>query len=43
MEEIRAVLDEGDESRIAAVRGYERMHKDRAGVIQVTERELSNA
>jgi len=43
VEEIRAALDEGDDTRIEAVRGYERQHKDRAGVIQATERELSNA
>jgi ferritin-like metal-binding protein YciE len=43
VEEIRAVLDEADDSRIEAVRGYERRHKNRAGVLQATERELSNA
>ena len=43
VEEVRAVLSEGDDSRIKAVRGYERKHKARAGVIQATERELSNA
>jgi hypothetical protein len=43
VEEIRAVLDEGDDTRTKAVRDYERKHKNRAGVLQATERELSNA
>ena len=43
VEEVRAVLSEGDETRIKAVRSYERKHKNRAGVLQATERELSNA
>ena len=43
VEEVRAVLSEGDDSRIEAVRTYERKHKDRAGVLQATERDLSNA
>jgi ferritin-like metal-binding protein YciE len=43
VDEIRAVLDEGDPQRIKDVRAYERKHKARAGVIQATERELSNA
>ena len=43
VDEIRAVLTEGDETRIKAARSYERKHKNRAGVLQVTERELSNA
>ena len=41
VDEIRAVLSEGDEQRIKHVRDYERKHKARAGVIQATERELS--
>jgi ferritin-like metal-binding protein YciE len=41
--EVRAVLSEGDETRVKAVRRYERKHKNRAGVLQATERELSNA
>jgi hypothetical protein len=36
------VLSEGDEQRVGDVRAYEREHKARAGVIQATERELSN-
>jgi ferritin-like metal-binding protein YciE len=43
VEEVRAVLSEGDDTRIKAVRSYERRHKNRAGVLQATERELSNA
>ena len=42
MDEVRAVLTEGDETRIKAARSYERKHKNRAGVLQVTERELAN-
>jgi ferritin-like metal-binding protein YciE len=43
VEEVREVLSEGDETRIKAVRSYERKHKNRAGVLQATERELSKA
>ena len=43
VEEVRAVLSEGDDTRIKDVRSYERKHKNRAGVLQATERELSNA
>jgi len=43
VEEVRAVLSEGDDTRIKAVRDDERKHKNRAGVLQATERELSNA
>ena len=43
VDEVRAVLSEGDEQRIKDVRAYERKHKNRAGVLQATERELSNA
>src|SRR4051812_20957083 len=43
VDEVRAVLSEGDETRVKAVRTYERRHKNRAGVLQATERELSNA
>ncbi len=41
--EVRAVLGEGDEQSIKDVRSYERAHKNRAGVLQATERELANA
>jgi ferritin-like metal-binding protein YciE len=43
VDEVRAVLSEGDETRVKAARSYERRHKNRAGVLQATERELSNA
>ncbi len=43
VDEVRAVLSEGDEQRSKDVRAYERKHKARAGVIQATDRELSNA
>jgi len=43
VDEVRAVLSEGDETRVKAVRSYERKPKNRAGVLQATERELSNA
>ena len=43
VDEVRAVLSEGDETRVKAVRNYERKHKNRAGVLQATQRELSNA
>ena len=41
--EVQAVLSEGDEERVKAVRAYERSHKNRAGVIKATEREIANA
>ena len=41
VDEIRAVLDEGDEDRVKRVRSYERSHKNRAGVIDASERELA--
>ena len=41
--EIQSALSEGDDDRIKSVREYERSHKNRAGVIQATERELANA
>ncbi|MHB8532613.1 MAG: YciE/YciF ferroxidase family protein [Solirubrobacteraceae bacterium] len=41
--EIRAVLDEGNEDRIKRARAYERSHKNRAGVIDASERELAKA
>ena len=43
MSEVQSVLGEGDEDRIKAVRAYERAHKNRAGVLEATERQLSNA
>ena len=43
VDEVRAALSEADETRIKAVRTYERKHKNRAGVLQATERQLTNA
>jgi ferritin-like metal-binding protein YciE len=43
VEEIRVVLSEADEDRAKAARTYERAHKNRAGVLDVAERELANA
>ncbi len=43
VDEVRAALSAGDDTPVEAVRSYERKHKNRAGVLQVTERELSNA
>ncbi len=43
VDEIRAVLDEGDEDRVKRVPSYERSHKNRAGVIDASERELARA
>ena len=41
--QIQTALSDADEERAREVRSYERAHKARAGVIQATERELSNA
>jgi ferritin-like metal-binding protein YciE len=41
VDEIRAVLDEGDQGRIKRVRSYERSHKNRTGVIDSAERDLA--
>ena len=41
--EIVAVIGEGDEERIKKARTYERAHKNRAGVLEATERQTSNA
>ena len=43
VDEVRAVISEGDETRIKDVRTYERKHKNRAGVLQATERVLANS
>jgi ferritin-like metal-binding protein YciE len=43
VEEVRGALDQADEDRAKAARDYERAHKNRTGVLEVTERELSNA
>jgi ferritin-like metal-binding protein YciE len=41
--EVQAVLSEGDDERAEHTRAYERTHKNRAGVLEATEREHSNA
>jgi ferritin-like metal-binding protein YciE len=41
--EVTAVLSEGDDERARQVRTYERGHKGRAGILEATERELTNA
>ncbi len=41
--EVRSVLAEGDDERVAKVRTYERAHKARASVLSAAEREHSNA
>ena len=41
--EIQAVLSEGDAERINRARSYERAHKNRAGVLKATERDLTIA
>ena len=43
VDELRRRLADVNESRARAVRDYERAHKNRAGVIDATERELANA
>jgi ferritin-like metal-binding protein YciE len=41
--DIEKALSAAGEERARSVRAYERAHKDRAGVLQATDRELSNA
>jgi ferritin-like metal-binding protein YciE len=41
--EIRSVLDRSDDDRVKNVRSYERSHKDRTGVVDASDRELSKA
>ena len=41
--DVIAVLSEGDDERAEQVRSYERAHKNRAGVLNAAERELTNA
>ena len=43
VDEIRATLNDADEERARTVRNYERSHKNRAGVLSATERELASA
>jgi ferritin-like metal-binding protein YciE len=41
--EVRSVLGEGDDERVKQVRAYERAHKNRAGVLDAAERQLTTA
>ena len=41
--EVQAVLSEGDDERVKQVRAYERAHKNRTGVLNAAERELTSA
>jgi ferritin-like metal-binding protein YciE len=41
--EVQAALSEGDDERAKQARTYERTHKNRAGVLEAAERELTNA
>ncbi len=41
--EVQAALSEADEERVKQTRTYERAHKNRAGVLKATERELTAA
>ena len=43
VDELNSALAKADERRARAARDYERAHKNRAGVIAATERELANA
>jgi ferritin-like metal-binding protein YciE len=43
VDELRTELAKADESRARTASEYERAHKNRAGVLEATERELSNA
>ena len=41
VQEIRIALDDADDDRVAGVRRYERAHKNRTGVLNAAERELT--
>jgi ferritin-like metal-binding protein YciE len=41
--EAQAVLSDADDERVEQARSYERAHKNRAGVLKATERELASA
>jgi ferritin-like metal-binding protein YciE len=43
VDDVRTVLADADDDRVKATREYERAHKDRAAVIEVTERELAKS
>jgi ferritin-like metal-binding protein YciE len=42
-DEVRAVLSDSDDDRVTQVRSYERSHKNRAGVLNATERQSATA
>ena len=39
--DVQSVLSEGDKDRIEQVKGYERSHKNRAGVLKAADRQLT--
>jgi ferritin-like metal-binding protein YciE len=41
--DVRKTLADADEERVKATRDYERVHKNRAGVVETAQRELTNA
>ena len=41
--EVQSVLSDANDGRVKKVRAYERAHKNRAGVLKATERELTTA
>jgi hypothetical protein len=43
VDEIRSALSGADDRRVQATRTYERAHKNRAGVLELAERELARA
>ena len=43
VEDIRTALGKADDDRAKAARDYERAHKNRAGVLEVADRELARA
>ena len=43
VQEIRIALSDADDDRVERTRAYERDHKNRAGVLNATERELATA
>ena len=43
VDDVRSALSGAPDSRVKAVREYERAHKNRTGVLEATERELASA
>jgi ferritin-like metal-binding protein YciE len=41
--DVRKTLSDADEERVKATRDYERAHKNRTGVVEIAERELTSA